>query len=308
MGSAEVERFSRSRMLLGGEAMERLSAARVAVFGIGGVGGYVVEALARSGVGALDLIDNDRVALSNLNRQIIATMDTIGRDKVEVMAERVRSINPSVRVTTHKCFYLPETADRFDFTDYDYVVDAIDTVTGKIQLVLQAKAAGVPIISAMGAGNKLDPTRFAVADIYETRVDPLARVMRRELKKRGVSSLKVVYSTEKPLAPAPEGAAAEEGAAPRLSLAPDTISLPEDAAAEESAAPLPEEYRADGQYQKETCAPDAGNEKAEYDAGTSRRRAVPGSLAFVPSVAGLIIAGEVVRDLAGPGIKTHPVS
>lgn len=235
------DRFSRSRMLLGDAAMDRLASARVAVFGVGGVGGYVVEALARCGVGTLDIVDNDTVALSNLNRQIIATVDTVGRDKVEVMAERIRSINPDAVVHAHKCFYLPETAGRFDFAAYDYVVDAIDTVTGKIQLILQAQAAGVPVISAMGAGNKLDPARFEVADIYQTSVDPLARVMRRELKKRGVKSLKVVYSKEEPRRPAEQ----EAGEAPE----------------------------------------------------GSSRRSVPGSLAFVPSVAGLIIAGEVVKDL-----------
>lgn len=238
------DRFSRSRMLLGEEAMKKLAASRVAVFGVGGVGGYVVEALARSGVGELDLIDNDKVVLSNLNRQIIATMDTVGRDKVDVMAERVLSINPEALVHRHKCFYLPETAGQFDFSVYDYVVDAIDTVTGKIQLILQAKEAGVPVISAMGAGNKIDPSRFEVADIYETSIDPLARVMRRELKKRGVDSLKVVYSKEKPLRPY-EGHEAETAA-------------------------MEEEHQ---------------------------RRSTPGSLAFVPSVAGLIIAGEVIKDL-----------
>ncbi|MBQ2642133.1 MAG: tRNA threonylcarbamoyladenosine dehydratase [Lachnospiraceae bacterium] len=235
------DRFSRSRMLLGDAAMDRLASARVAVFGVGGVGGYVVEALARCGVGTLDIVDNDTVALSNLNRQIIATVDTVGRDKVGVMAERIRSINPDAVVHAHKCFYLLETAGRFDFAAYDYVVDAIDTVTGKIQLILQAQAAGVPVISAMGAGNKLDPARFEVADIYQTSVDPLARVMRRELKKRGVKSLKVVYSKEEPRRP-------------------------------------------------------AGQEAGEAPEGSSRR-SVPGSLAFVPSVAGLIIAGEVVKDL-----------
>ena len=238
------DRFSRSRMLLGGEAMKKLAASRVAVFGVGGVGGYVVEALARSGLGELDLIDNDKVVLSNLNRQIIATMDTVGRDKVDVMAERVLSINPEALVHRHKCFYLPETAGQFDFSVYDYVVDAIDTVTGKIQLILQAKEAGVPVISAMGAGNKMDPSRFEVADIYETSIDPLARVMRRELKKRGVDSLKVVYSKEKPLRP----------------------------------------YAG---HEAETAAMEEAHQ----------RRSTPGSLAFVPSVAGLIIAGEVIKDL-----------
>ena len=230
--------FSRTRMLLGDEAMARLSKARVAVFGVGGVGGHAVEALARSGVGELDLIDSDRVALSNLNRQIIATRDTLGMLKVEAAKARVLSINPDCRVVTWPVFYLPETADRFDFSQYDYIIDAIDTVAGKLQLIEAAKAAGVPVISSMGAGNKLDPTAFRVADISETSVCPLARVMRRELKKRGIDHVKVVYSTEPALSPAP---AAEE----------------------------------------------------------TGRRATPGSVAFVPAVAGLVLAGEVIRDLIG---------
>ena len=192
------QQFERTRLLFGREAMEKLAASRVAVFGIGGVGGYVVEALARCGVGALDLIDNDKVALSNLNRQIIATLDSVGREKTLVMKERILSINPDCRVEVHNCFYLPETRDRFDFSAYDYVVDAVDTVTAKIDLVLSAGAAGTPIISSMGTGNKIDPSMFEVADIYKTSVDPLARVMRRELKKRGVKRLKVVYSREEP--------------------------------------------------------------------------------------------------------------
>ena len=192
------EQFARTRLMFGGEAMDRLAASRVAVFGIGGVGGYVVEALARSGVGALDLVDSDKVALSNLNRQIIATLDTVGRYKTEVMKERILSINPDCRVRVHTCFYLPETRDRFDFSAYDYVVDAVDTVTAKIDLVLRAGEAGTPIISSMGTGNKINPALFEVADIYQTSVDPLARVMRRELKKRGVPGLKVVYSKEEP--------------------------------------------------------------------------------------------------------------
>lgn len=228
-----AETFMRTELLLGQEAMEKLADSRVAVFGVGGVGGYVTEALARSGVGALDLIDNDTVAESNLNRQIIALRSTLGRYKTEVMRERVLDINPECRVQVHQCFYLPETAAEFDFRKYDYVVDAIDTVTGKIGLVLQAQEAGTPIISSMGAGNKLDPTAFEVADIYQTSVCPLARVMRRELKSRGVKGLKVVYSRE----------AAKE--------------------------PLIKE------------------------------RKMPGSTAFVPSVAGLIIAGEVIKDLTG---------
>ena len=193
------EQFERTRLLFGREAMEKLAASRVAVFGIGGVGGYVVEALARCGVGAIDLIDNDKVALSNLNRQIIATMDSVGREKTQVMKERILSINPDCKVEVHNCFYLPETRDSLDFSAYDYVVDAVDTVTAKIDLVLSAREAGTPIISSMGTGNKLNPAMFEVADIYKTSVDPLARVMRRELKKRGVKKLKVVYSREEPV-------------------------------------------------------------------------------------------------------------
>ena len=217
--------------------MQRLKNARVAVFGIGGVGGFTVEALARSGVGALDLIDHDTVSLTNLNRQIIATEETIGRYKVDVAAERVHSINPDCVVRTYRTFYLPDTADQFDFHQYDYVVDAVDTVTGKLLLIEQAKACGTPVISSMGAGNKLDPTAFRVADLYETDICPLAKVMRKECRKRGIDHLKVVYSREKPIAP-------------------------------------------QGPVQKETT-----------------RRSLPGSIAFVPSVVGLIIGGEVIKDL-----------
>ena len=225
-----TEELSRTEILLGKEAVERLSGSRVAVFGVGGVGGYVCEALARSGVGALDLIDKDKVALSNLNRQIIATHKSVGKYKTDVMRERILDINPEVQVRVHPCFFLPENADEFPFSEYDYVVDAVDTVTAKIELVLRAQANNVPVISSMGAGNKLDASAFRVADIYETKVCPLARVMRRELKKRNVTHLKVVYSEEEPLKPAADQV---------------------------------------------------------------------GSVAFVPSVAGLIIAGEVVKDLAG---------
>ena len=231
--------FSRTELLLGAEAMEKLKNSRVAVFGVGGVGGYAVEALARSGVGALDLIDDDTVSESNINRQIIALHSTVGQPKVDVASARVRDINPDCIVRTHKTFYMPETADQFDFSQYDYVIDAIDTVTGKIGLVVQAKAAGVPVISSMGAGNKLDPTAFAVADIYDTSVCPLARVMRRELKKRGVESLKVVYSKEEALTPLTAG----------------------------------------------------------EETGIHTKRQIPGSVAFVPSVVGLILAGEVIKDL-----------
>lgn len=231
--------FSRTELLLGAEGVKRLRDASVAVFGIGGVGGYVVEALARSGVGRLHLIDHDTVSVSNLNRQIIATVSTIGRYKADVARERVLDINPEAKVSVYRTFFLPDKAEEFDFVRYDYVVDAIDTVTGKLALIMEAKQAGTPVISSMGAGNKLDASAFEVADIYQTSVCPLAKVMRRELKKRGVEHLKVVYSQEPPLTP-------ERG----------------------------EEIPPEG------------------------RRAVPGSVAFVPSVAGLILAGEVVKDLA----------
>ena len=226
--------------------MDRLAQCRVAVFGIGGVGGYTAEALARSGIGEIDLIDSDTVSLTNLNRQIIALRSTIGKYKVDVMKERILDINPDIKVHVHKCFYLPETKDEFDFSQYDYVVDAVDTVTAKLQLVEEANAAGVPVISSMGAGNKLHPTAFQVADIYKTSVCPLAKVMRRELKKRGIKKLKVVYSQELPVTPSQE-----------------TLSS----------------Y---SEEQSETAP---------------KKRSVPGSVAFVPSVAGLIIAGEVLKDL-----------
>ena len=235
-----MNQFSRTELLFGKEAMEKLKNSRVAVFGVGGVGGYAVEALARSGVGALDLIDDDLVCLTNINRQIIALRSTVGQPKVEVAAARVKDINPDCVVRTYRTFYTPETADQFNFSEYDYVIDAIDTVTGKIGLVMQAKESGTPIISSMGAGNKLDPTAFKVADIYKTSVCPLARVMRRELKKRGIRSLKVVYSEEEALTPAED---------------------------------LTEEF------------------------STHHKRQTPGSVAFVPSVVGLILAGEVVKDL-----------
>lgn len=247
-----LNQFSRTELLLGREAMGRLSHSRVAVFGIGGVGGHVCEALVRSGIGAFDLIDDDKVCLTNLNRQIIATRKTVGRYKAEVMKERILEINPEADVRIHKCFFLPENADEFAFEEYDYVVDAVDTVTAKIELVLKAKEKNVPIISCMGAGNKLDGTQFKVADIYETKVCPLAKVMRRELKKRGVEKLKVVYSEEQPLRPLDDMA---------ISCRANCI-----------------------------CPPGAEHKCTE-------RRAIPGSTAFVPSIAGLIIAGEVVKDL-----------
>lgn len=236
--------------------MERLAQARIAVFGIGGVGGYVVEALVRSGIGTLDLIDDDKVCLTNINRQIIATRKTVGQYKVDAAKERILDIHPDAQVNVYKTFYMPDTADQFDFTAYDYIVDAIDTVTGKIALAVQAQAAGTPMISSMGAGNKMDAAAFMVADIYETSVCPLAKVMRRELKKRGISKLKVVYSKEKPMKP----------------------SLDTEEEAESSC--------------REHCICPPGTVRK-----CTQRRAIPGSNAFVPAAAGLIIAGEVVKDL-----------
>ena len=274
--NAMENQFSRTERLLGKENMEKLSAARVCIFGIGGVGGYVAEALARSGVGHLELVDNDVVCLSNLNRQIIATHQTLGQYKVDAMKERILSINPEAEVVTHRCFYLPETQAQFDFTAFDYVVDAIDTVAGKISLVLQAEASGTPIISSMGAGNKLDPAAFQVADIYQTSVCPLAKVMRKELKKRGVKKLKVVYSKELPLSPQSEETEA-------TGIYCDTAET--DAVAWENPETRPgDEYLSGSETEKTALF---------------RRRSIPGSVAFVPSVAGLIIAGEVVKDLLG---------
>ena len=218
-----LNQFSRTELLLGKEAMEILQNSRVAVFGVGGVGGYVVEALARSGVGTIDVVDDDQVCLTNLNRQIISTIKTVGRDKVEVMRERILDINPKAVVNVHKCFFLPETKDEFNFSEYSYVVDAVDTVTAKIELVMQSQAAGVPVISSMGAGNKLNPAEFEVADIYKTTVCPLAKVMRRELKKRGVKKLKVVYSKEEPLQPIGEISESSPG---RRSLPGSTAFVP----------------------------------------------------------------------------------
>ena len=262
------EPFSRTELLLGKENMEKLKKARVCIFGIGGVGGYVAEALARSGVGHLELVDSDVVSPSNLNRQIIATRDTLGRPKAEVMKERILSVNPEAEVITHRCFYLPETEGQFDFTRYDYVVDAIDTVAGKISLAVEAEAAGTPLISSMGAGNKLDPAAFRVADIYDTRVCPLARVMRKELKKRGVKRLKVVYSRELPVGT--ESVIADGNGEADAGNAAAVVS--DTKAAAGTKIPEPE---------------------------TSLRRSIPGSVSFVPAVAGLIMAGEVVRDLTG---------
>ena len=253
-----LNQFSRTQLLLGESAMQELANKRVAVFGIGGVGGYACEALVRSGIGAFDLIDDDKVCLTNLNRQIIATRKTVGKYKTEVMKERMLEINPNVDVRIHNCFFLPENADKFPFDEYDYIIDAVDTVTAKISIIMKANELGIPVISSMGAGNKLDPTAFMVADIYKTRVCPLAKVMRRELKKRGVKKLKVVYSEEQPTRPIED-----------MSISCRTHCI---------------------------CPPGAQHKCTE-------RRDIPGSVAFVPSVVGLIIAGEVIKDIAGVNAK-----
>lgn len=291
-----TEQFERTEMLLGKRALKVLAGSRVAVFGVGGVGGYVVEALARCGVGTIDLIDNDTVSLSNLNRQIIATRKTVGRDKVEVMRERILDINPDATVNAHKCFFLPETRDRFDFSQYSYVVDAVDTVTAKIELILQAKKAGVPVISSMGTGNKLNPAGFEVADIYATSVCPLARIMRKELKKRGVESLKVVYSREEPLRPL--AAAGDKCGGETAGLARDT------AGATREIAGLARDTAGAARDTAEAARDTAGADwqTAEKTAG-SRRRDIPGSVAFVPPAAGLLIAAEVIRDLTREAVR-----
>ena len=257
-----LNQFSRTQLLLGESAMQELANKRVAVFGIGGVGGYACEALVRSGIGAFDLIDDDKVCLTNLNRQIIATRKTVGKYKTEVMKERMLEINPNVDVRIHNCFFLPENADKFPFDEYDYIIDAVDTVTAKISIIMKANELGIPVISSMGAGNKLDPTAFMVADIYKTRVCPLAKVMRRELKKRGVKKLKVVYSEEQPTRPIED-----------MSISCRTNCI---------------------------CPPGAEHKCTE-------RRDIPGSVAFVPSVVGLIIAGEVIKDIVGVKAKPRTV-
>ena len=229
------EQFSRTARMLGENSIKRLSHCRVAVFGIGGVGGHAVEALARAGIGAIDIIDSDTVNISNINRQAVAAHSTVGRPKVDVMCDRIKDINPDCTVTQHQCFYLPETAESFDFTKFNYILDCVDTVAAKIDIICRAKDSGVPVISAMGAGNKLDPTAFRVADIFETKVCPLARIMRTNLKKKGIKSLKVVYSEEKPI------------------------------------------------------------ESTEKDPETGR--SIPASVPFVPPVVGLIMAGEVIKDI-----------
>lgn len=248
-----LNQFSRTQLLLGKANMERLYGAKVAVFGIGGVGGFAVEALVRSGIGSFVLVDDDKVCLTNLNRQIIATRKTIGKYKADVMRDRILEINPNAQVEVRKCFYLPETADSFDFSEYNYVIDAVDTVTAKLEIVMQAQKCGVPVISCMGAGNKLDPTKFQVTDIYKTTMCPLAKVMRHECRKRGIKHLKVVYSAEKPMRPLED-----------MSISCRTHCI---------------------------CPPGAQHKCTE-------RRDIPGSIAVVPSVAGLILAGEVIKDLA----------
>ncbi len=247
-----LNQFSRTQLLYGKEAMEALADKRVAIFGIGGVGGYVCESLVRSGIGHFDLIDDDKVCLTNLNRQIIATRKTVGKYKVDVMEERMKEINPQVDVVKHQCFFLPENADQFPFESYDYVVDAVDTVTAKIEIIMRCKALDIPVISCMGAGNKLDPSRFQVADIYKTTMCPLAKVMRHEMKKRGVKKLKVVYSDEKPTRPIED-----------MSISCRTNCI---------------------------CPPGAKHKCTE-------RRDIPGSTAFAPAVAGLVLASEVMKDL-----------
>ena len=255
-----LNQFSRTQLLYGRDVMEFFASCRVAVFGIGGVGGYVVEALARSGIGALDLIDDDRVCLTNINRQILATRKTVGRYKVDAAEERIHEIFPDCKVRTYKTFYLPDTQDQFDFHEYEYIVDAIDTVTGKLAIIENAQKSDVPVISSMGAGNKIDPTAFEIADIYDTSVCPLAKVMRRECRKRGIRSLKVVYSKEKPIRP----------------LEDMSISC----------------------RQHCICPPGTVRKCTE-------RRDIPGSTAFVPSVVGLIIAGEIINDLAAIAERTE---
>lgn len=247
-----LNQFSRTQLLYGADNMEKLYRAKVAVFGIGGVGGFAVEALVRSGVGSFVLVDDDKVCLTNLNRQIIATRKTIGKYKVEVMAERIHEINPEADVEIRQCFFLPETAHEFDFSEYSYVIDAVDTVTAKLEIIEQSKKCGVPVISCMGAGNKTDPTLFKVADIYDTTMCPLAKVMRHECRKRGIQDLKVVYSTEKPVRPLED-----------MSISCRSHCI---------------------------CPPGTVHKCTE-------RRDIPGSTAFVPSVAGLILAGEVINDL-----------
>jgi tRNA A37 threonylcarbamoyladenosine dehydratase len=247
-----LNQFIRTQLIFGAPLMAKLRQSRIAVFGIGGVGSFTAEALVRSGIGTLDIIDDDRIALSNLNRQLFALHSTLGLNKVDAAEARLKDIAPEVKINKHKCFYLPETAGRFDFTQYDYIIDAIDTVTGKLEIIMRAKEAGTPVISAMGAGNKVDPTALRVGDISETSVCPLARIMRKELRKRGISKLKVVYSIEPPIKP----------------------------------------YEYDG----EDCREEPS--RPDIEAGhSSRRRETPGSNAFVPSVAGLIIAAEVIKDL-----------
>ncbi len=287
--------FSRTARILGENTIKKLSSRHIAIFGLGGVGGYAAEALVRSGIGKFDLIDHDKIDITNLNRQIIATHKTIGRDKAEVMRERMLEINPEAEITIHPCFFLPDNADSFDFTKYDYIIDAVDTVTAKIELVLRAQAAGVPIISSMGTGNKLNPAMLEAADIYETSVCPLARVMRRELKKRGVKKLKVVYSKEEPLR---AEALMEKPLKTEALTAKPLTAKPLTAAGEGGGqggfVTADEEINSF----RAKCEGKEASQPENLEKGIlSVKRAIPGSTAFVPPAAGLLIASEVVRDL-----------
>ncbi|SEG11282.1 tRNA A37 threonylcarbamoyladenosine dehydratase [Eubacterium ruminantium] len=255
------EIFQRTQYLIGQEMVEKLSQKKVILFGVGGVGGFVAEALARGGIGGIDLVDKDTVSESNINRQIIALHSTIGRYKTEVMAERLKDINPDIKVNIYSMFFLPETASQIDFTRYDYVIDAVDTVAAKIEIIVRAKEAGVPVISAMGAGNKLDPTKFVVTDIYKTEMCPLAKVMRHEMKKRNIKDLKVVYSTEKALKPITD-----------------------------------EDMHIDDKKESSDIVDKMQNSGSDAG-GNNRRQKIVGSISFVPSVAGLLIAGEVIKDI-----------
>lgn len=268
--------FDRTRILVGSDAIDKLGRSRVAVFGVGGVGGYVCEALVRSGVGAFDLVDMDTVSLTNLNRQIIATHSTIGKLKVDVMKERMLDINPDCDIRTYPCFFLPENADDFPFAEYDYVIDAVDTVTAKLEIIMRCKALGIPVISAMGAGNKLDPSMFRVTDIYRTNVCPLAKVMRRELKKRGVKKLKVVYSEEVPR---------------------EHVEALEPAGDEETDVSFASAVDGDDSADGKTAAEGKETAAEAVPAYGTKRRSTPGSTAYAPAIAGLMIAAEVMKDL-----------
>lgn len=285
------DQFLRTRMMYGNGAVEKLQNARVAIFGIGGVGGYVAESLVRTGVGAIDLVDHDVVDPTNLNRQIIATWSTVGKSKVKVMKQRLLDINPLCAITIHECFYLPQTADQFTFSEYDYIVDAVDTITAKIDLIMRAREAGTPIISAMGAGNKTDPTALRIADIYDTSVCPLARTMRKELRKRGVDHLKVAYSLEAPLVPC-EPHVTQQTAPITEKAAPAEAQV----RAVETQVPAEAQVRAVETRSARQTIPNDLTAKTS-STNPTKRRSTPGSNAFVPSAMGLVIGAEVVKDL-----------